>query len=85
MPQQHLTAEDWITRDDMAFLTRKDGTTIRRDEREHQLKTRVDKTGRALVNVAGTQGVAHKRIRQGRPTRCPSCDTPHGRRCCVTT
>jgi hypothetical protein len=50
MPQQHLTAEDWITRDDMAVLIRKSDYTIRRDERAHGLRTRVV-AGRVLVNV----------------------------------
>jgi len=62
MPQQHLTAEDWITRDDMAVLIRRTEYTIRRDERAHELKTRLDETGRVLVNVGDFLRIGRLRL-----------------------
>jgi hypothetical protein len=45
------TPADWVTRDDMALLTRTSTDTVRRDVTRHGLETREDDTGRVLVNV----------------------------------
>ena len=46
-----LTSGDWVTRDDMAALTRKSADTITRDLRKHDFASREDEAGRVLVNV----------------------------------
>lgn len=45
------TPADWVTRDDMALLTRTSVDTVRRDIKKHDLETREDDAGRVLVNV----------------------------------
>lgn len=51
MSHPTYTAQDWIPRDDMATLARCSVDTITRAAKKHQLETRVDDTGRVLVNV----------------------------------
>jgi uncharacterized coiled-coil protein SlyX len=51
MPHNTLTSDDWVTRDDMAVLSRKSTATLRRDVQDHSLETRVDGAGRVLVSV----------------------------------
>ena len=46
-----LTSADWVTRDDMAALTRKSADTVTRDIKKHQLSAPADEAGRVLVNV----------------------------------
>ena len=51
MPTTTVSAEDWITRADMAALMRKSEDTVRSAEKKHQLQTREDDAGRVRVNV----------------------------------
>jgi uncharacterized coiled-coil protein SlyX len=46
-----LTSADWVTRDDLAALSRKSVDTVTRDVKRHDLQTRQDEAGRVLVNV----------------------------------
>ena len=62
MPQQHLTAEDWISRDDMAVLIHRSEDTVRRDERAPELQTRVGETGRVQVNVGDFLRIGRLRL-----------------------
>ena len=51
MTLDHLSAQDWIPRDDMATLIRKSVDTVKRLIKKHGLATRTDGAGRVLVNV----------------------------------
>lgn len=71
MSQPIYTAQDWISRDDMATLARCSVDTITRTAKKHELETRVDETGRVLVNVGDYLALGKFRTETSPPRRHP--------------